>query len=167
MQLIRIENQKSGANALSSNVKFYPFESQENLGHYDIHKAKNFETIMEEITFKSLSFSSKQKSLNFDAPVDVHGLNNHVFGFFSAMHLTYAEKLDDKISIQVDGKKKEGQSFLDYENRLNGLTSYKDELEQNVSEFTSTITRSISSTTNSISKSMTSAFKFNQITKLM
>ena len=111
MLLIWIEDLNGDTNALSSNVKFYPFESKENLGHYDIHKAKNFETIVEEITSKTLSFSSEQRSYNFDAPVDVHGLNNHVFGFFSAMNLTYTEKLDGDISISVDSEKKQGQNL--------------------------------------------------------
>ena len=146
---------------LPTNVKFYPFESYENLGHYEIHKAKVFEAILEEIIVKSIEFSSQQKCYNFDSPVDMHELNGHVFGFFNAMHLMYSEKTESETSNQEDVDETEEQNFTDLKKHMSDIVSYKHNLKQNVSELTSNLTNSVSSATESISKTVSSAFKLN------
>ena len=108
-----VENEKNNCAALSCNVKFFPFESIENLGHYEIHNSKMFGAILDEIILQSIKFGCQEKRYDFDAPIDIHGLNGHVFGFFNALHLMHSEKRDSDISNQGNDDREEKQNYID------------------------------------------------------
>ena len=161
-----VENEKIKSAALSCSVKFIPFESIENLGHYEIHNSKMFKAILDEIILQSTKFGCQEKGYNLDAPIDIHGLNGHVFGFFNALHLLHSEKMDGDISNQRNDEKEE-PNCLDYKKHMSEMVSYKNDLEQSVTKLATNLAHSVSSATDSVSKTVTSTFMLNNTAKLM
>ena len=162
-----VENEKSTSAALPSNVKFFPFESIENLGHYEIHNSKMFGAILDEIILQSIKVGWQKRGNDFDAPIDIHGLNGHVFGFFNALHLMHSERMETHISNQGNHDEKEEDNCIDYEKHMNEMVSYKNDLEENIAKLATNIASSVSSATDSVSKTVTSTFRLNNVTKLM
>ena len=146
-------------------VKFCPFESKQHLGHYEIHNDITFEDIIEEITSKTLTFSIEKRCYNFDSPTDINGLNSNMFGFFSAMHLTHTEKIENENEDSFENTDSE-EDTLGYKNQLKKLTSFKEEVEKTVVDAAGTLTGSITSVSNSISRTMSSALKLNSVMKM-
>ena len=161
-----VENEKSNSAALSCNVKFFPFESIENLGHYEIHNSKMFRAILDEIIIQSIKFGWQKRRNDFDALIDIHGLNGHVFGFFNALHLMHSEKMESEISNRENHDEKEEENCIDYEKHMNEMISYKNDLEENIANLATNIASSVSSVTDSVSKTVTSTFRLNNVTKL-
>ena len=162
-----VENKENNSAALSCNVKFFPFESIENLGHYEIHNSKIFGAILDEIILQSIRFCCQKKGYDFDAPMDIHGLNGHVFGFFNALHLMHSEKMDSDISNQGNNDEKEEQNCIEYKKHMNEMVSYKNDMEQNITKLATNIAHSVSSATDSVCKTVTSTFMLNNAAKLM
>ena len=59
---------------------------------HQIHNSKIFGAILDEIILQSIKFGCQEKRYDFDAPIDIHELNGHVFGFFNALHLMHSER---------------------------------------------------------------------------
>ena len=146
-------------------VKFCPFESKQHLGHYEIHNDITFEDIIEEITSKTLTFSIEKRCYNFDSPTDINGLNTHMFGFFSAMHLTHTEKIENENEDTFGNTDNEGDTF-GYKDQLKRLTSFKEEVEKSVADAAGSLTGSMTSASNSITRTMSSALKLNNVMKM-
>ena len=162
-----VENGKSNSSALSCNVKFFPFESIENLGHYEIHNSKMFGAILDEIILQSIKVGWQKRGNDFDAPIDIHGLNGHVFGFFNALHLMHSEKMESDISNQGSDDEKEEQNCIDCKKHMNKMVSYKNDLEQNITKLATNLANSVSSATDSVSKTVASTLKLANAAKLM
>jgi hypothetical protein len=88
-----------------------------------------------------------------------------MFGFFSAMHLTHTEKMENEIEDSFVNTDSE-EDTLGYKNQLKKLTSFKEEVEKTVVDAAGTLTGSITSVSNSISRTMSSALKLNSVMKM-
>ena len=157
-------------------MKFLPFEERLGLGHYGIHRAENFESIMEEIVEKAVMSSIEKGRHNFNLVTDVNGLNSHIFSFFDVMHMAYSEKIenDKEDATEVSNEKNQVNtdqlSFFNINSLKTGLDKTVRTTASNLSDSVTTAASNLSDSVAGLSaplpKSASSVLKLNPFSKL-